>query len=95
MSSILRITKFFIVCKTNTSLVRLNFSFFLLSHLHPIYICGIYALSQLCHFCNDLQKELASKSPYKASIGEMKLRLQKLQAKDKQAQKARAKHSQD
>ena len=53
-------------------------------------ICGTYVLPQLHHFWNGLQKELASKSPYKASIGGMRLRLQELQGKDKQARKLRA-----
>ena len=70
---------------TNASLANLNL--FAPLSLHQVFIYEIYILFQFHHFWNDLQKELASKSPNKASIGSMKLRLQKLQEKNKQAQK--------
>ena len=60
---------------TNASLAGLSFLSFLLSHLYQVLICETYVLLQLRHFWNGLQKELVSKSPYKASIGGMRLRL--------------------
>ena len=75
---------------TNASLARLNLPSSLPSHLHQVLICGTYVLPQLCHFWDGLQNELASKGPYKASIGGMRLRLQELQSEDKQAWKLRA-----
>ena len=73
---------------TNVSLASL--SFFTLSHLHQVLICGTYVLSQLRKFWDLFRSELSSKSPYTASIGGMRLKLHKLQAEDKQAQKLRA-----
>ena len=75
---------------TNASLAGLSFLFFLSSHLQQVLICETYVLSQLRHFWDDLQGELVSKDPYTTSIGDMRLRLYKLQAKDKQARKLRA-----
>ena len=75
---------------TNASLASLSFS--TPSHLYQVLIYGTYVLLQLCYFWDGLQKELASKDPYKASIGGMRLKLHKLQAKNKQAWKTRAKH---
>ena len=60
------------------------------SPLHQVLIYGTYVLPQLRHFWVGLQEELASKNPYIASIGGMRLRLHKLQAEDKQAQKLSA-----
>ena len=73
---------------TNASLASLSFSAPL--HLHQVLICGTYVLPQLRHFWNDLWGELAFESPYKVSIGGMRLRLQELQEEDEQAQKLRA-----
>ena len=64
---------------TNASLARLSLPFFLPSHLYQVLIYGIYVLSQLRHFWDGLQKELASEGLYKASIGGMRLRQQELQ----------------
>ena len=75
---------------TNASLAGLSFPSFLSSHLHQVLICGTYVLPQLRHFWDGLQRELASKGPYKASIGGMRLRLQELQSEDEQARKLRA-----
>ena len=60
------------------------------SHLHQVLICGTYVLSQLREFWGSFQNELLDKSLYTASIGGMKLRLHKLQAKVKHACKLRA-----
>ena len=75
---------------TNASLAGLSFSSFLQSHLHQVLIYRTYVLPQLRHFWNGLRGELASECPYIASISGMRLRLYKLQAKDKQARKLRA-----
>ena len=53
---------------------------------HQVLICGTYALSQLWHFCNGFQTKLANKQSYKASIGSMRLKLQKLQEANPEAQ---------
>ena len=63
---------------TNASLVGLSLPSSLPSHLYQVLICGTYVLPQLCYFWNGLQKELASKGSFKASIGGMRLRLQEL-----------------
>ena len=76
---------------TNVSLARLSLLFSLPSYLHQVFICGTYVLPQLRHFWDGLWRELASEGPYKANIGGMRLRLQELQGKDKQARKLRAK----
>ena len=60
---------------TNASLAGLSLLSSLLSHLHQVLICETYVLSQLRHFWNGLQRELASKDSYKASISGMRLRL--------------------
>ena len=72
---------------TNASLAGLSllFSSFLSSHLHQILINGTYVLPQLREFWDSLQNKLVDKSPYAASIGGMKWKLQELQAKDEQA----------
>ena len=54
-------------------------------------ICGTYILPQLQQFWDGLQKELTQEKPY--IVGGMRLRLYKLQAKDEQARKTKAKHS--
>ena len=80
---------------TNASLAGLSLSASssssLPSHLHQVLICGTYVLPQLQQFWQGLQKELAQEGPY--VVESMRLRLHKLQAKDKQAQKTRAEHS--
>ena len=48
-------------------------------------------LPQSRQFWNALKAELANKGLYKASIGSMRLRLQKLQETEPQAQKLRSK----
>ena len=53
----------------------------------------MYILLQLREFWNLFQSKLSSKSPYTVSIDGMRLRLYKLQAKDEQARKTRAEHS--
>ena len=53
--------------------------------LHGVLICGTHVLPQLRHFWDMLQTELADKEPYKASIGEVRLRLAKLQKSDADA----------
>ena len=63
---------------TNASLLKLSLLSSLPSHLHKVFICETYVLPQLHHFWDDLWRELASKSPYKASIGGIRLKLQEL-----------------
>ena len=75
---------------TNASLAGLSLPSSLPSHLHQVFICGTYVLSQLRHFWDGLRKKLASEGPYKASIGGMRLRLQELQGEDEQARKLKA-----
>ena len=79
---------------TNASLAGLSLLasllFFLPSQLHQVLICGTYVLLQLRQFWDGLRGELASKGPYTSSIGGMRLRLHKLQTKDKEAWKLRA-----
>ena len=60
-----------------------------LSPLHQVLICGTYALLQLRRFWNLLRTELTEEGPYLASIGSMRLRLQKLQETDFEAQELR------
>ena len=74
----------------NASLAELSFLSSLPSHLHQILICRTYILLQLHHFQNGLQKELASKDHYKASIGSIRLRLQEFESEDKQVRKLKA-----
>ena len=80
---------------TNASLAGLSFlassSSFLLSDVHQVLICETYVLPQLRQFWGGLQKKLAQEGPY--IVGGMRLRLHKLQAKDKQAWKIKAEHS--
>ena len=80
---------------TNASLAGLSLSslFTLSSHVHQVFIWGTYVLPQLKEFWNLFHNELSSKIPYTISIDGMRLRLQELQAKDKQAQKTKAEHS--
>ena len=75
---------------TNASLAGLSLSSSssLPSHLHQVLICGTYVLPQLRKFWNSLQEELAQEEPY--VVDGMRLRLQKLQSKDKQTRKHRA-----
>ena len=61
------------------------------SHLHQVLICGTYVLPQLRQFWQGLQKKLVQEGPY--VVEGMRLRLQELQAKDKQGRKTRAEHS--
>ena len=79
---------------TNASLAGLSFLAAslssLLSHLHQVFICGTYVLSQLRQFWQGLQKELVQEGPY--VVGGIRLRLQELQAKDEQARKTRAEY---
>ena len=76
----------------NASLAELSLlassSSSLASHLHQVLIWGTYVLLQLQQFWYGLQKELAQEGPY--VVGGMRLRLHKLQAKDKYACKLRA-----
>ena len=58
--------------------------------LHQVVICGPHVLSQLRHFWETFQTELAKEKPYKACIGAMRLRLAELQESDKDAKKFRA-----
>ena len=59
------------------------------SHLHQVFICGIYVLPQLRQFWDGLRGELASEDLYTVSINGMRLRLQELQDGDKHARKLR------
>ena len=76
---------------TSASLAGLNLSSSssFPSQLHQVLICGTYVLPQLQQFWQGLRKELAQEGPY--IVGGMRLRLHKLQAKDKYACKLRAK----
>ena len=60
---------------TNASLAGLSLPSSLPLHLHQVLICRTYVLPQLRYFWNGLQRELAFKGPYKASISNMRLRL--------------------
>ena len=79
---------------TNASLVELSLlvlsSFSLPSYLHQIFRYGTYVLPQLKEFWNLFQSKLLNENLYTVSIGSMRLRLYKLQAKEKQARKLRA-----
>ena len=59
-------------------------------YLHQALICGTYVLPQLKKFWDLLQNELSDESFYATSIGGMRLRLQKLQDKNKYVLKLRA-----
>ena len=63
------------------------------SHLHQVFLYGIYVLPQLREFWDLLQSKQLDKSLYIANIGGMKLTLHELQVKDKQARKAIVEHS--
>ena len=54
--------------------------------LHQVFICGTHVLLQLRQFWSTFQLELADESPYQASIGSMRLRLQELQETNSEAQ---------
>ena len=56
---------------------------------HQVLICGIYALPQLQHFWSTLRTEFANEQPYKASIGNIRFKLQKLQEANRKAQELR------
>ena len=60
-----------------------------LSLQHQVLICRTYALQQLRRFWTTFQTEFANERSYKASIGSMRLRLQKLQDADSKAQELR------
>ena len=76
---------------TNASISDISSTLsFSLTPLHQVLICGTLVLPQLHYFWNTFQTELAAKSPYKASIGGIRLKLQELQREDAQAQKIRA-----
>ena len=67
--------------------------FFRPLHLHLVFICETYVLLQLREFWDSLQSKLLDESLYTTIICSMRLRLHELQAKDKQARKTRAEHS--
>ena len=77
--------------QTNASLARLNLSSSssFSPYLYQVLICGTYVLPQLREFWTLFRSKLSGKSPYIVSIGGMRLRLQKLQNKDKHARKLR------
>ena len=76
---------------TNASLAGLSFPSSLPSYLHQVLICRTYVPSQLRQFWSSLWEKLAQGRFY--VVGDIRLRLQELQNEDKQAQKAKAKHS--
>ena len=76
---------------TNISLAVLSFLSYFLLHLYQVFIYGTYALPQLHHFWDNLREEPTSEGFYKTSISSIRLRLQELQGKNKQARKLRAK----
>ena len=61
-----------------------------LSPLHQILICGTTILPRLNKFWDILRAKLNKKEPYKVNIGAIRLRLQKLQETNSEAQKIRA-----
>ncbi len=61
----------------------------MLSPLHQVLICKTIILPQLRQFWDTIRNELADKSPYIASIGDMRMRLLELQDDDKEAKKLR------
>ena len=74
---------------TNTN--RLHLSVLLnLTPLHQIFICKTHIFLQLCKFWSIFHAKLANERPYKANIGIMRLRLQKLQETDSKAQELRS-----
>ena len=62
---------------TNASLSGLNTSAEL-SPLHRVLICGTHVLPQLRQFWDTFRAELGAESPYRVSIGAMRLRLSEL-----------------
>ena len=54
-----------------------------------VFICETYALPQLWRFLSTLWTKLADERPYEASIGSIRLRLQKLQEGNSEAQELR------
>ena len=56
---------------------------------HQVLICETYTLPQLRRFWSTLQTKLADEWLYEASIGSMRLRLQKLQETDCKIQELR------
>ena len=56
---------------------------------HQVLICKTYALPQPPYFWTTLQTKLANEGPYKASIGNIRLKLQELQETDSEAQELR------
>ena len=88
-----------ILYKLQSSLINVSFSDLnnqtKLLPLHRVFICGTHVLPQLCYFWDTFRIELADKSPYKASIGSMRLRPSKLQESDNEAQKIRAEGPKD
>ena len=75
---------------TNASISRISSTFSLsLTPLHQVLVCGTHVFLQLCHFWDKIRTKLDAKSPYKASIGGMRLRLQELQEEDAKAPKIR------
>ena len=56
---------------------------------HQVLICETYALPQLRYFWSIFKIKLANKRPYKASIANMRLKLQELQEPNNKAQELR------
>ena len=75
---------------SNASLSGLNTSANELSSLHRVLICGTHVLPQLCQFWDTFRAELDAESPYRVSIGAMRLRLPELQDNDEEAIALRA-----
>ena len=73
---------------TNTSLSSLTVSKPNLSLLHQVLVCRTHVLPQLHHFWTSLQSDIAWNGLY-ASIGDMNLRLPKLQDNNKEAKMLR------
>ena len=71
---------------TNTTPSGLSTSSNLLP-LYQVFICGTHAFLQLRQFWNLLQTKLTDEGLYSASIGSIRLWLQKLQETDSEAQK--------
>ena len=61
-----------------------------LSTLHRVLICGTHVLPHLRQFWETFRAELGEESPYRVSIGAMRLRLPELQENDKEAITLRA-----
>ena len=67
---------------TNTSLAVLSFLSCLPSHLHQVFIYGIYILPHLRQFWKSLRNKLTNERPYQASVSSIWLRLQEFQDED-------------